>query len=524
MKKLLMAVIALTMTLGTISAQKYMYVWRTDGTHISYLINDLDSIGFYAPSYTLTVKVEGEGTVTGGGTYPMDERVLLTATPAEGYVFSHWSDGETVNPREITVQRNQTLTAVFVDKGSVIPSGMYVVGPATAVESFEAANLQEGMMSVAMNEVTKSKRYGMYEKYIALEADKEFELVYVDDNTIHYGADLKLETPYDVDNGVTIQVYKGELKENRKMKVAKTGFYHIALDQNKVGDLEYPCIVVSPVDLLENGADGVAWQMSNGSRNMTCTSGFNKRSMTWELKNVPVPSFMHFKFRWGNGWIVALDPMTDVRVESNIGQGNKSGSEDIYLDEPGIYDFKLVWTLKGADIEQTLAGSFTRVGDYKLDYSDCEMELVGTAVADQEGAVEDNVWLWGNTYPMGKPQINGETAVWTVEKVKMLPGEYKVRTVNAQPSGGIDPFDNGDNQVISGEGEYKIVFTLNTKTGDKKVEAEYEGEVVEPEKHIITVRAKMPSDWTNTPTAWVWPEGEDGSAAQLTQDGNWWVY
>ena len=40
----------------------------------------------------------------------------------------------------------------------------------------------------------------------------------------------------------------------------------------------------------------------------------------------------------------------------------------------------------------------------------------------------------------------------------------------------------------------------------------------------VTVKAKMPADWTNTPTAWVWPTGGDGVAATLTKEGDWWVY
>ena len=50
-------------------------------------------------------------------------------------------------------------------------------------------------------------------------------------------------------------------------------------------------------------------------------------------------------------------------------------------------------------------------------------------------------------------------------------------------------------------------------------------EPIEPgEEKIITVKAKMPADWTNTPTAWVWPTGGDGAVAELAQVGDWWVY
>ncbi len=65
------------------------------------------------PVYSLSVSVEGEGTVTGAGEYKNGTTATLTATAASGYTFSQWSDGNTNNPRTITVTQNMTLTAVF---------------------------------------------------------------------------------------------------------------------------------------------------------------------------------------------------------------------------------------------------------------------------------------------------------------------------------------------------------------------------------------------------------------------------
>ena len=57
MKTLLLAVIALIMTIGAVSAQKCMYVWMKDGTHLSIPVSSFDSVGFYAPTYTLSVTI-----------------------------------------------------------------------------------------------------------------------------------------------------------------------------------------------------------------------------------------------------------------------------------------------------------------------------------------------------------------------------------------------------------------------------------------------------------------------------------
>ena len=138
-----MAVIALIMTFGAASAQQYMYVWYKNGSHLSIPVADLDSVGFYAPSYTLSVVTEGEGTVTGAGEYTIDETATLTATAASGYVFSQWSDGVTDNPRQITVTSDMTLTAVFTKTsgGSTGGIGSFSVS-ATEKVQFAPGNLQ----------------------------------------------------------------------------------------------------------------------------------------------------------------------------------------------------------------------------------------------------------------------------------------------------------------------------------------------------------------------------------------------
>ena len=70
-------------------------------------------------SYTITTDVNpaGAGTVTGGGTYPEGTEVTLAATANTGYIFSHWSDGLTTNPRTITVNANANYTAYFINGG-----------------------------------------------------------------------------------------------------------------------------------------------------------------------------------------------------------------------------------------------------------------------------------------------------------------------------------------------------------------------------------------------------------------------
>lgn len=78
--------------------------------------------------YTLIAPTndENKGTVTGAGTYSYGTVVTLTATPKEGYKLLYWSDRSTENPRNITMTKNEALSAYFVKE--------YVVEPTFTVE------------------------------------------------------------------------------------------------------------------------------------------------------------------------------------------------------------------------------------------------------------------------------------------------------------------------------------------------------------------------------------------------------
>ena len=114
--------------------------------------------------YTITTNVtpSGAGTVTGGGTFPEGTSVTLTANANNGYTFSQWQDGNTQNPRTITVTGNATYTASFTQDTYIIttaanpPAGGSVTGggafhygdtptlTATANSGYEFAGWQDG--------------------------------------------------------------------------------------------------------------------------------------------------------------------------------------------------------------------------------------------------------------------------------------------------------------------------------------------------------------------------------------------
>lgn len=53
------------------------------------------------------------GQVQGGGTFLYLDTIVLTAEAVEPYRFTHWQDGDTVNPRSIVVYSDSTFTAYF---------------------------------------------------------------------------------------------------------------------------------------------------------------------------------------------------------------------------------------------------------------------------------------------------------------------------------------------------------------------------------------------------------------------------
>ena len=64
------------------------------------------------------------GTVSGGGTYTAGSTITLTATAHEGYRFVQWQDGNTDNPRMVTIESDTVYTAIFEE---VVPMQQYTV-------------------------------------------------------------------------------------------------------------------------------------------------------------------------------------------------------------------------------------------------------------------------------------------------------------------------------------------------------------------------------------------------------------
>ena len=107
-----------TATLTAVPSAGYRFVQWQDGNtanprSFSVTGNATYTATFAICNYTVNVTSGGNGTVSGGGVFNYGMVTTLTATPSDHYHFVQWSDGNTDNPRALTVTSDLDLTATF---------------------------------------------------------------------------------------------------------------------------------------------------------------------------------------------------------------------------------------------------------------------------------------------------------------------------------------------------------------------------------------------------------------------------
>jgi len=93
-----------------------------DGTD-PFVFNDPDDI--VVIDYKLSITTQGQGTVTGAGTYAAGTQVTISATPASGWVFDHWvinGTNASNNPGTVTMNSDVAVVAVFTSDAN--PGGL----------------------------------------------------------------------------------------------------------------------------------------------------------------------------------------------------------------------------------------------------------------------------------------------------------------------------------------------------------------------------------------------------------------
>ena len=86
---------------------------NTDNPRTIQVMSDTTFTAQFAKNiYTISVEAE-HGYISGGGNYEYLSSIQLTATADEHYHFTQWDDGNTDNPRTITIEEDKTYTAIF---------------------------------------------------------------------------------------------------------------------------------------------------------------------------------------------------------------------------------------------------------------------------------------------------------------------------------------------------------------------------------------------------------------------------
>ena len=294
---------------------------------------------------------------------------------------------------------------------TIVEDGFYVVGEASAIASLEAEGAEVAIMANGTNEnASNAAREGMYEKYIALEGGKPFQLVLKEGVTeTVYGAELA-DVKLEGNEQPNITVQRGKMVENTTMQVKESGLYHIVLDLNLDGSLEDKLILVAPVEWgVRGGMNG--WGFTAGTR-----SEFNKTTMTYTWTDQELSAGGKFKFAYGGGWKIELNALADatdanderyIKANTNLGENALPGGADIAVEGAGTYTITLTYNLAQGAIANSYKYEIKMTAASALP---SEMYMIGDAIGG---------WDWAGDYIVSMtPVHSAEGAFWTIKPLE----------------------------------------------------------------------------------------------------------
>lgn len=156
---------------------------------------------FGMANYLLTLQVNNPawGSVVGGGSFAYGTSQMIAAQPAQGYHFAQWSDGNTDNPRVLTIEDNLTLVATFAPnqytvsvyssdstKGTVSGGGTFDYGQQIYIIATPLGNYSFSQWSDGNTEAFRQVTVTQTVSYTALFTDAFFTIT-GESNNIIYG-------------------------------------------------------------------------------------------------------------------------------------------------------------------------------------------------------------------------------------------------------------------------------------------------------------------------------------------------
>ena len=240
-------------TLVATPAEGYYFVrWNDGNTDATRTITMPAQDTTYTAGFGYNLVVESEdtnkGTVTGGGLHCPGESENISATPAEGYKFVQWNDGNTDNPRHVWAD-NLTFTAYFAEveyytldvsanfpaMGTVTGSGSYEEGTTVTV----TATAEEGYHFVQWDDENIDNP-----RSVTMNGDVIMEAEFAADVVIPAHI-LSLESNYSVMGSVSGD---GEYAEDSSVEISATANAGYVFVRWQDGNTSNPRTITMPHD------------------------------------------------------------------------------------------------------------------------------------------------------------------------------------------------------------------------------------------------------------------------------------
>ena len=344
-------------TLTATPAAHYQFLQWSDGNtqnprQLTVTQNTTLTAQFGIAQHTVTISSNNIawGTVNGGGTYNYGQSTLLTATPATGYHFVGWSDGNTNNPRVLLVENDVSLTATFAPnqytvtlysndptKGTVSGGGTYNYNQQIYIIASPIGNYAFQQWSDGNTNAYRSITVTQDISYMAIFTEPYYTVT-VQSNNNQYGTATGGGT-YLVGSSVTLTA------------TANTGYHFMQWND---GNSENPRIVTVSGDATytaQFAPNSYTLTVTSSDNTMGYASGGGTFTYGSEVTITATPLQHHFFNGWSDGIATNPRPVTVTSdsvitalfseephysvtvVSSNPDQGSVSGGGSFYAGE-----------------------------------------------------------------------------------------------------------------------------------------------------------------------------------------------
>ena len=351
---------------------------------------------FKRDTYQVQVSSTAGGSATGGGTYLYDSEVTLTATPEDGFAFSHWSIAGQApvydNPWIFSAEKHLTVTANFV-KGYDIIAEAYPPEGGTAV-----------IEGTAMENATVTARATANPGYRFVSWTENDPGGTVVSNNVDYAfnatADLHLVANFEpVQSRITVKAYP-----TSGGKVSGNGVYHygdaVTLTAEPYSDYYF-------VNWTENGqeisTDTEYTFVLNTDGERIFTANFNLKPGSFSM--TPCRQFAGEPVTFDASMIFQDDE--GITFDWQFGDGSTTSGKEVSHTYTGAGTYEVtVVARQGSRELVNKTRSITIVEPLPLEQSDFRVEPGGVSLVEPGGKTSWTVVFTNNGVPMANKVIN----------------------------------------------------------------------------------------------------------------------